>query len=317
MYKYDDFFVPKDDDYGYYDEYMMRDMDMNMDDMDRRRRRNLLSIRIDEYYLYGDDTIKNRLDGRDRYKMKQKEIFMNDNDYKIMIELGLMDDQGNWIISKRENDWKFLRDFKHDVLHEDDEEEEHPVLVDGYINENENIIMNDHNKNKQLGKMKQIEMEKLHAKDLMDIQRKLENIFDKNYMDLFPWIMNDLSLYIFYEKNMNNMELGSNNRRRLLDTFGDSLRYMTRILNKHFGVDTRYLCINAKGIMYIGISFKCEGNNWCIGSIYLDKNNIENKYRLVGNNNIINIQQNYSKYGDVIQTIITGLICVCITINKV
>lgn len=249
QYKYeDDFFLDEGGEYGMDMDYYYDDYDGAFDDgFYDRRRRNLLNINTMNPILF-DEFGNARLDGRDRIKMLQRESFFGDEDHRVMIELGLVDEDGNWLPSKAERDWVFLPDFKEQMLStnadqlDDDAAMQLPV-VDGYIKSDDSgIIMDDIDGNANLSKMKLRAKEKMYESDAMRIRQKLETIFERNSMASFPWIMKDLTLYVFHAKLVGaEQHNASPNRRTLLDTFGDSLRFVSRILNQNFGSETRYV----------------------------------------------------------------------------
>eukprot|EP01084_Bolivina_argentea_P243488 408170_1 len=92
MYKYDDFFVGGErDEEGAdtYDEYSNYYDDYNTDAMNKRM---LLAMKTQHE--------EQRLD--------------DDEDYRVMMQLGLIDAMGHWIPSKAARDWQFLTDFRED-----------------------------------------------------------------------------------------------------------------------------------------------------------------------------------------------------------
>eukprot|EP01083_Nonionella_stella_P053557 141645_1 len=116
-----------------------------------------------------------------------------------------------------------LTDLREDVLYEN-ENDEHKVseaydMIPDSNAPNERLILNDATRNAELRTLKQKSILKLDGKDLSRIRKKLHTIFVNNSMDILPWIMNDLSLYLFYSKRC--------------DSYVDKYSSLARCLSKH------------------------------------------------------------------------------------
>ena len=62
---------------------------------------------------------------------------------------------------------------------------------------------------------------------IMRIERKLENLFERNVMTPFPWLMRDLPSYMFWAVSTRTSSHG----RRLLDTFTGPLQQIIYHIN--------------------------------------------------------------------------------------
>ena len=178
--------------------------------------------------------------------------YANDNDYRIMISLGLIDYNGKWLRSKSSNEWDFIHD--NTLLNSEyNDDKEYQIIIDGYMDDDQGFIKSHKLDDHKCDTMKEIKIKKekelatLQRNELIKLNEKLTKIFQDNDMIPFPWLIEKISLFIMQKKEFKSMLHDSidkrefKHKRRLLDTFGDSLRYVHRLYNKHFGSETRYV----------------------------------------------------------------------------
>ena len=172
--------------------------------------------------------------------------YTTDLDYKAMISLGLIDNFGEWLLSKSSKEWDFMDD-NHWINWDSKDDISSPVSIDGYMNDEKGYIpskeLNKDERNTiiDMTKEKEHQLAILHRNELIKLNTKLTLIFKKNDMMPYPWVIERISLYIMEKKQQQLESRHNHNRKLLLDTFGKSLLHVHILYNKYFSPQQRYV----------------------------------------------------------------------------